>query len=86
MLKLCFENGKSPNLVKKDLEKKYLDANICQRNMFFVLLLNLSRTKPSVTEEKILLIYRELGKRLKILKKGEDNYLGYLNEISRECI
>lgn len=22
MLKLCFENGKSPNLVKKDLEKE----------------------------------------------------------------
>lgn len=54
--------------------------------MFFVLLFNLSRMKLLVIEEKIFLIYRELGKWLKILKKGEDNYLGYFNEISRECI
>lgn len=55
IVKLYFENGKSPVLVKEVLKKKYLELSSFKKADFKVLLLNLSSTGLSVTEEKIRL-------------------------------
>lgn len=55
IVKLQFENGKSLTLVKKVLKRSTQISIIFQGNRFFVLLINLSCTGLSVTEEKICL-------------------------------